>query len=80
MLYRYYEYISDEIERLKNIPDTNEEKIKINPGDWVTTNLNYAKSHGKSNLNNQYRILTKIVPAKHLYNDGNSIHEFGYDP
>lgn len=50
------------------------------PGDWVTINKKYAVQHGKSNLDGNYMILTKTVPAKYLYTDGNSIHEWGYDP
>lgn len=52
----------------------------INPGDWVTINKRYAIQHGKSNLDGEYTVLSKTVPAKHLYTDGNSIHEWGYDP
>jgi hypothetical protein len=52
----------------------------INPGDWVTPTRDYAVQHGESNLQGQYRIISKQVPAKHLWNDGNSIHEWGYDP
>ena len=52
----------------------------INPGDWVTINLQSAKQHAVSNLTGKHRILKMRVPAKHLYTDGNSIHEWGYDP
>jgi hypothetical protein len=52
----------------------------INPGDWVTLAREYAKQHGESNLNNNYKILSKIVPAKHVYTTADSLHEFGYDP
>jgi hypothetical protein len=52
----------------------------INPGDWVTPTKDYAIQHGESNLQGQYRIVSKKVPAKHLWTDGNSIHEWGYDP
>jgi len=51
----------------------------IYPGDWVTPNLNYAEQHGER-FNNGYQILEKTVPAKHIYTEGNSLHEFGYDP
>lgn len=50
----------------------------INPGDWVTPNLEYAKEHGKRF--DDYHIIEKTVPAKHIWTEGNSIHEFGYDP
>jgi hypothetical protein len=52
----------------------------INPGDWVTPTREYAIQHGESTLQGQYRLISKKVPAKHLWNDGNSIHEWGYDP
>jgi hypothetical protein len=50
----------------------------INDGDWVTTTKQYAQSHGKSVMNNDYKVISKIVNASNLYTDGNSIHEFGY--
>lgn len=74
----YYDFVKSEIERLKNL--TPDEKIKINPGDWVTPIREYAVSHGRSHLNNKYKIVSKTVPAKHLFTDGNSIEEWGYDP
>ncbi len=53
---------------------------EILAGDWVTINKQYAVTHGESSLQGNYSILTKIVPAKNLYTDGNSIHEWGYNP
>jgi hypothetical protein len=52
----------------------------INASDWVTINKQYAVTHGERTLGGDYKIITKVVPAKHLYTDANSIHEFGYDP
>ena len=51
---------------------------EINPGDWVTPNLDYAHEHGKRF--DDYHVIEKTVPAKHIWTDANSIHEFGYDP
>lgn len=51
----------------------------IYTGDWVTPNINYAKEHGRR-FDDGYHIIEKTVPAKHIWTDGNSIHEFGYDP
>jgi hypothetical protein len=48
-------------------------------GDWITPNINYAKEHGRR-FDDGFHIIEKTVPAKHIWNDGNSIHEFGYDP
>ena len=50
----------------------------INPGDWVTASKEYAIQHGKGL--GKYKVLTKIVPAKTLFTNGDSIHEWGYDP
>lgn len=55
-------------------------KQQINPGDWVTINRQYAKAHGESNLRGNYRIISKQVWARDLFTDGNSIHEWGYNP
>ncbi len=74
----YYNWLDSEVEKLKTLPAENVEKIKINSGDWVTINPAYAKEHGRDNLNNKYKVLTKTVPAKNLFTDGNSIHEWGY--
>ncbi len=76
----YYDFISEEIERLKKLPQVQEPKITINRGDWVSINKQYAVVHGRSNLNDSARILSKTVSAKDLFTDGNSIHEWGYDP
>jgi hypothetical protein len=53
---------------------------KINEGDWVSPSREYAKEHGRSNLNNKYRIISKKVKAGHLFNDANSINEWGFHP
>lgn len=74
----YYDWISNEIDRLKALPPEQDAKAKINNGDWVTINPAYAKVHGQSNLNNKFKVLSKTVPAKNLFTDGNSIHEWGY--
>lgn len=76
----YYDYISNEIEKLEQLPDNTQEKLTINIGDWVSINKLYVIGHGKNNLNNKYKILSKTVYARDLFSDGNSIHEFGYDP
>jgi hypothetical protein len=50
----------------------------INAGDWVTTTKEYAEQHAKYDPN--YVVISKKVKAKDIVTDGNSIHEFGYDP
>ncbi len=49
-------------------------------GDWVTITKEYAKDHGDSNLEGRYKIINKVVRAKDIFTEANSIHEFGYDP
>jgi len=66
----------------KQIEELNKNKQKsigINNGDWVTIVRNYAKEHGQSNLNNNYKIISKTVRASQLYTDGNSLFEWGYN-
>lgn len=53
---------------------------EINPGDWVTINKGYAHYHGAGPLGGDYHILSKVVPAKHVINPGDSPSEFGYFP
>lgn len=58
-----------------------DDKIKtINSGDWVTLSKEYAKTHGESALNNNYKIIEQKVKAKDLWTNADSIHEFGYWP
>ncbi len=52
----------------------------INAGDWVTPSRDYAVQHGESNLNGDYKLVHKKVPAKHLWTDGDSMQEWGYNP
>lgn len=58
----------------KGVSDT------INPGDWVTINRNYAKEHGESYFDGNYDILSKKVRARDIFTNGDSIHEWGYEP
>lgn len=52
---------------------------KLQNGDWVSPTREYAVEHGDHYFDGNYRIVSQSVPAKHLFVDGNSIHEFGYD-
>lgn len=78
----YYEHVSNEIDKLtKDLEDmADDEKIKINDGDWVTLSKRYAEEHGKENLKGKYKILSKAVKASQVYTDGNSASEWGYNP
>jgi hypothetical protein len=52
----------------------------INEGDWVGLTPEYARMHGDSRFDGKYKILKKEVTAKELHNNGDSIHEWGYNP
>ncbi len=72
--------IYDDIQnQITNYQNQTGDKLGINNGDWVTIGMNYAKEHGKSNLKNKYKIISKTVPARHLFTDANDIFEWGYD-
>ena len=53
---------------------------KINAGDWVTVNRDYAQLHGDSVLLGNYVIVSEEVPASDVFTNADSIHEQGYDP
>ncbi len=74
---KFREIVSGKIAELEA---SRKKPFKINAGDWVTTVRKYAIDHGMSALGGNYKIVSKTVPAKHLYTEGNSIFEFGYDP
>ena len=74
----YIEKLLNDVNSLQT--ELKELKLEINVGDWVTLSKDYAVLHGESTLRGDYKILTKRVPARTLFTDGNSIFEFGYDP
>jgi len=57
---------------------------EITAGDWITPSKEYAKYHGdnviKGQQGQEYEIIEKKVPAKHVWTDANSLAEYGYDP
>lgn len=53
---------------------------EINPGDFVTASRSYAEQHNTSNLDGKGVILSRTVPAKELYTNGDSINEWGWHP
>ena len=77
---KYFDYIHNELEKIKNSPQIEEQKIDINRGDWITTVRGYAVEHGEGTLLGNYKILKKTVFARDVFTDANSIFEFGYDP
>lgn len=52
---------------------------RIRNGDWVAISREYAEEHGESVLDEDYRIIENKVPAKHVFGNGDSINEWGYD-
>lgn len=52
----------------------------IGAGDWVTINKAYAEMHGEARFDGDYKILSKMVRAKDIFTNGDSIQEWGYDP
>lgn len=50
----------------------------INSGDWVTISKNYAKEHGYSHIDNNYKIISKEVSADQLFTSADDPFEYGY--
>ena len=55
-------------------------KHMIRHGDWVAIHKGYAKIHGEGPLKGKYKIASMRVPAKHVWTNADSIHEWGYHP
>ena len=59
---------------------------QINPGDWVTQSPDYAEMHRRGmEQTDEFRgqpghVLSKQVRAAELHTDGNSLHEWGWNP
>jgi hypothetical protein len=47
-------------------------------GDWITTTREYAIDHIGND--DGWHVISKSVKPNEINNDGNSIHEFGYNP
>lgn len=58
----------------------NAKEIEITAGDWVTINPKYAKEHAEKSLPEGFKMITKKVQANEIFNNGNSINEWGYTP
>lgn len=69
-----------EVTIYRAIPKDAPADAKISPGDWVTINKRYARTHGDSVLDGNYRIVETRVKAKDIFTSGDSINEWGYDP
>jgi hypothetical protein len=75
----WYEWASNERDRLSSLPEETFDPLSINHGDWVALDKKYAKEHGESALGGDYKILSKKVPARQLFTNGDSIREWGWD-
>lgn len=62
------------------VPKDAPKGTKINVGDWVTPERQYAMEHGEGALNGNYRIIKQNVKARDIFTNGDSIYEWGYDP
>jgi len=61
----------------RSVPKSVKES-EIRNGDWVTPDRDYAAREGEG-IRGGYKIIRQRVPLKHLWWDGNSIAELGYD-
>lgn len=54
----------------------------IEPGDWVSLSPTYAKQHGMDAVDEalDMPVYRRQVRVSELFNEGNSINEFGWDP
>lgn len=51
----------------------------FNTGDWVTPSLEYAQQHARSEGGDEdWPVIQTTVPAKHLWQNGDSYYEWGY--
>jgi hypothetical protein len=62
------------------VPKDTPKGTKINQGDWVTTDREYAMEHGIGALGGNYKIIKQQAKARDLFTNGDSIYEMGYDP
>lgn len=70
------------IEIYRAMPRQGRGGYAINRGDWVTTNKEYAIMHGlgAEDDGSNFPVVKATVPAGHLFTEGNSLNEWGYDP
>jgi len=52
---------------------------KLQDGDWVSFSESYAKAHGDSRFDGDYKIIKQEVSPDDVHWDGNDIREWGYD-
>ena len=69
---------ADDIVAYRAVPNNVNSNV-LNNGDWITFSKKYAKVHGDTNLNGDYRIIEQKVSPNDVWWDGNDIREWGYD-
>ena len=77
----------DAIHRMRGNPDAEVTVYRgvpshvtdINPGDWVTPSRSYAEIHVESNVPGGH-VISRTVRAGDIYNDADSIAEWGWQP
>jgi hypothetical protein len=52
---------------------------EIMNGDWITFSRDYAKMHGESRFDGDYKIIEQIINVEDAWFDGNDINEWGFD-
>lgn len=54
----------------------------ISPGDWVSLSRAYAAQHAiqDDDPDHDWPVIEMRAPARHVWNDGNDLNEFGFDP
>ncbi len=76
---RTAKYNPDKLISIYRAVPTNIKDTRVRNGDWVAITREYAQEHGWRVLDDDFRIIENKVPAKHLYSNGDSINEWGYD-
>ena len=52
----------------------------VSKGEWISIIPEYAIEHGESQLGGKYKIVAARVRAGDIFTEGDSWHEWGYDP
>jgi len=52
----------------------------VSKGQWISIIPEYAVEHGESQLGGKYKIVAARVRAGDIFTEGDSWHEWGYDP
>lgn len=75
----YYDWLWEERRKLEE-KGVDEQKRKIDVGDYVAIDREYAVTHGRSQYDKLYEIVSKTVPKKDVIWDGADFEEWVYSP